>query len=272
MRRCAIPPYAPRLGRTVGTVVRRRRIVDVFVVVVVVEGGRSRTTIREEECARTMRDRTDPIEETAYLMMRDTHPDDASNLVVQLCGNDPLRLGLATRAVLEIYSGVVGENAKDCNDNDEGMGRVVGGGGTSPIYGIDLNLGCPQECAANGGFGSYLADTDPTLAIECASSMRDAIDDHFDVVAGRRTWANRDHRGTFDDDGAVSREDDVPPRLPLLSAKIRLSENGIDDTVNFVLGLYRAGVDYVTVHCRRRMDKHLGPPDWESGRRIVDAI
>ncbi len=74
MRRCAIPPYAPRLGRTVGTVVRRRRIVDVFVVVVVVEGGRWRTTIREEECARTMRDRTDPIEETAYLMMRDAHP------------------------------------------------------------------------------------------------------------------------------------------------------------------------------------------------------
>jgi tRNA-dihydrouridine synthase len=200
--------------------------------------------------------RTDSIEETAYLMMCDSHPDDTANLVVQLCGNDPRRLGMATNAVLEIYSRNGNAN---CDDDDDDRGRRACGVGILP-YGIDLNLGCPQECAASGSFGAYLAEKDPELAIACVSSMRDAIDAYC-----ASEDANRD-RCINDDD---VRRDNIPP---LLSAKIRLSENGIDDTINFVKGLHRAGVDYVAVHCRRRTDKHVGPPDWESGKRIVNVM
>ena len=56
---------------------------------------------------------------------------------------------------------------------------------------------------------------------------------------------------------------------PLLSAKIRLLKGGLDETVAFVRRLQTAGVDYVTVHCRHRKDKHSGRADWELGGEIA---
>jgi tRNA-dihydrouridine synthase len=170
--------------------------------------------------------RTDSIEEAAYLMLRDFHPADTANLVVQLCGSCPSRLDRATTAILDIYS-----------NNNEGM----------LPFGIDLNLGCPQECALNEGFGAFLVEKNPCAAISCVSSMRHAIDAYVSVT------------------------NDIL-RKPLLSAKVRLLENGIDDTIDFVKRLQSAGVDYVTVHCRHRTDKHNGVADWDSGGKIVDAL
>ena len=179
--------------------------------------------------------RTDPVEETSYLLLRDSHPDDTVNLVVQMCGSRPSTIGRATTALLDIYS----------RKNERGRGGVI------LPFGIDLNLGCPQECALAGGFGAFLVEKDACAAVSCVSSMRDAIDAYVS-------------EGTTDNGPVI--------RKPLLSAKIRLLENGADDTIDFVRRLHSAGVDYVTVHCRHRTDKHNGVADWDSGGKIVDAM
>lgn len=59
---------------------------------------------------------------------------------------------------------------------------------------------------------------------------------------------------------------------PRLSAKIRLLDDGVDDTIAFVRKLQSAGADYVAIHCRRRADKHDGTPDWEAGGKIAAAL
>ena len=172
--------------------------------------------------------RTDPVEETAYLLLRDSHPDDTANLVVQICGSCPSNVGRATTDLLDVYS-------------RKGERTIL-------PFGIDLNLGCPQECALNGGFGAFLVEKDACAAVSCVSSMRHAIDSY------------------------VLEETNGPIRKPLLSAKIRLLENGADETIDFVRRLHSAGVDYITVHCRHRTDKHNGVADWDSGGKIVDAM
>lgn len=162
--------------------------------------------------------RFDSIEETAYLMLHDSHPTDTQNLVVQLCGSCPEKLAEATTAIIDTY-------ASKCE-------------GVLP-FGIDLNLGCPQECAQKHGFGAFL---DCRAAISCVSSMRAAIDNTSDT------------------------------EKPLLSAKIRLLPSGVDDTIEFVRKLNSAGADYIAIHCRYRTDKHNGEADWASGAQIVAAV
>ena len=165
--------------------------------------------------------RTDSIAETADLMLRDATREDTQNLVVQLCGSCPERLSRATTAVMEIYNK---------------YHRAL-------PFGIDLNLGCPQECAQRHGFGAFLAEDNPSTAVSCVASMREAID-------GFQTTSDR----------------------PLLSAKIRLLEGGAAETIGFVRKLKAAGANYVAIHCRHRTDKHTGNADWEAGGKIVDAF
>ena len=92
-----------------------------------------------------------------------------------------------------------------------------------------------------------MVEKDACAAVSCVSSMRRAIDSYV-----------------LETNGSI--------RKPLLSAKIRLLENGADDTIDFVKRLHSAGVDYITVHCRHRTDKHNGVADWDSGGKIVDAV
>lgn len=71
-------------------------------------------------------------------------------------------LDQATTALLALYS--TGNTNNDC--------CVL-------PFGIDLNLGCPQECdALHGGYGAFLVENDIHVAISCVSSMRDAIDNY----------------------------------------------------------------------------------------------
>lgn len=170
--------------------------------------------------------RTDSVEETAYLLLHDSHPEDTVNLVVQLCGSRPSKIAQATTAILNIYSNK--------------HGRIL-------PFGLDLNLGCPQECASKDGFGAFLVERNDHAAIECVSSMRCVIDNY------------------------ISETNNTFTHTPLLSAKIRLLTSGIEDTISFVKRLQLAGADYVTVHCRDKNDKHNGNADWHSGGKIVDA-
>lgn len=167
--------------------------------------------------------RTNSVDETAYLLVHDACPEeDVTNCVVQLCGSSPDSLGEATAAVLDLY---------------HNLHHVLPAG-------LDLNLGCPQQCASDEGFGAFLVEKDPSLAISCIASMRNALDSYCRHKDGRK---------------------------PTLSAKIRLLKS-VESTVEFIQQLHRAGIDYIAVHCRHRVDKHSGNADWDAGRRIVDAL
>ncbi len=168
--------------------------------------------------------RTDSVEETAYLL-HETSSTDTSNLVVQLCGSSPQKLGEATSAVLDIYH----ENSAILP------------------FGIDLNLGCPQECAKKEGFGAFLVEQNIDVVISCIDAMRQAID----------MYCRNNSRVTT---------------KPTLSAKIRLLNGGVDDTIAFAKKMKFAGIDFLAVHCRRRQEKHNGQPDWDAGREIVAAL
>jgi len=103
--------------------------------------------------------RTDSVEETAYLLLKDCHPEDTKHLVVQLCGSCPDKLFTATTSIMDLYS----------QHNSQQQISVL-------PFGIDLNLGCPQLCAEKEGFGAFLVEKSPDLVISCISSMRRAID------------------------------------------------------------------------------------------------
>lgn len=169
------------------------------------------------------------LSETAYLLLHDTNASDATNLVVQICGSQPSTLGAATKAILDIYA-----NVHD---------------GQLPV-GIDLNLGCPQNCADKGNFGAFLVERDRDGAVQCIAAMRKAID-KFCTASAR----GLNTKG-------------LPPRL---SAKIRLLET-TDATIDFCRKLREAGCDCIAIHCRRRTDKHDGPPDWVAGAKLVAAM
>ena len=170
------------------------------------------------------------LSETAYLLLHDTNANDATNLVVQICGSQPSTLGAATSAILEIYA-----NVHD---------------GQLPV-GIDLNLGCPQSCADKGNFGAFLVERDRDGAVECIAAMRKAIEE-FCTNATNNGFEIKGHR-------------------PRLSAKIRLLET-TDATIDFCRKLRVAGCDCIAIHCRRRTDKHDGPPDWVAGAKLVAAM
>ena len=167
--------------------------------------------------------RTNSVAETAYLLLHDTCIEDTSNCVVQLCGSSPASLGEATTAVLELYA----------NNNK----------GALPA-GIDLNLGCPQECASDGGFGAFLVERNPEAALSCIASMRRVIDSYSLQNVGSKLT---------------------------LSAKIRLMSTA-DHTISFIRQLHKAGIDYIAIHCRNRVDKHDGQADWDTGRKIVESL
>ena len=170
--------------------------------------------------------RVDSIEETAYLLLHDVHPTDTENLVVQLCGSCPDKLAQASSAVLDIYS--------------------TNNGSILP-FGIDLNLGCPQECAQKGGFGAFLVENNSDVPIACISAMRNAIDSYD--YSSNNTNNNK----------------------PLLSAKIRLQDS-VDATIEFVQKLQLAGCDFIAIHTRNRKVKHDGNADWDAGGKIVTAF
>jgi tRNA-dihydrouridine synthase 1 len=72
-------------------------------------------------------------------------------LVVQICGNDPLQLSKAVIAIAK----------------------------TGRADAIDFNLGCPQEKAKTGLFGSYLLDKCHwPLVFDCVKAMVSALEDY----------------------------------------------------------------------------------------------
>ena len=152
---------------------------------------------------------------------------DKDILVIQLCGSDAGDLYEATVILLELH---LSQNLQ--------------------LIGIDLNLGCPQKCAEDGNFGAFLVENNPDLAIECVSSMREAIDLFEQNVQGREIsgW-----------------------KKPFLSCKMGLLE-GNDETISFAKRLEDTGIDMLAVHCRHRIDKFGGEAMISSGKKVVDSL
>lgn len=154
------------------------------------------------------------------------------NLTVQLCGRCPTTLEAATRALLDIFT------------NGHNKNPLL-------LEGIDLNLGCPQKCAQSGGFGAFLVEQDPDLAIQCVAAMHRVLDDHY--------------RDNHDHSNASSK------RRPRLSCKVRLLDKD-EDTIAFCRRLEAAGCELLAIHCRRRDDPPDGRPDWSMGKKLVDSL
>jgi tRNA-dihydrouridine synthase len=95
---------------------------------------------------------------------------------------------------------------------------------------VDLNLGCPTSTAARKGVGAALLK-EPALLARLLTTMRRA----------------------------------VPGRL---SAKLRAGFDNTDDALTNAHLVEDAGLDFIAVHPRRRVDHYRGSADW----RIIERI
>lgn len=99
---------------------------------------------------------------------------------------------------------------------------------------VDINLGCPAPKAVRKGVGSALLK-DRALLRQVVAAMRE-----------------RTH-------------------LPL-SAKMRAGFDHVQAAVDIARTLEDVGVDFITVHPRRRVDFYEGRADWRIIRSIVEAV
>lgn len=111
-------------------------------------------------------------------------------LVVQLAGSDPATMVRAANIVLDQAS--------------------------TPLAGIDVNLGCPQGIARKGNYGAFLMEDDEDAVMNVLTALRQNLPEHVQV-----------------------------------SAKIRLPANGSDDLLKQRMHrLMATGINFLTIHGR----------------------
>lgn len=96
---------------------------------------------------------------------------------------------------------------------------------------IDINFGCPQQCARRGGYGSFLLD-DPDTILDIVSTL---------------------HKGL-----------EVP-----LTCKIRLLPS-VEETIDLAVKMQEHGCQMLAIHGRTRDQKGKPPPqaNWDAIRDI----
>ncbi|PJF17308.1 hypothetical protein PSACC_02887 [Paramicrosporidium saccamoebae] len=124
--------------------------------------------------------------------------------------------------------------AQFCGDNPEVLlqaARMV----EDQVEGVDLNLGCPQNIAKKGHYGSYLQDE--------WDLIRDAI--------------STLHRGL---------------KVPI-TAKIRVFDD-VQKTIAYAKMIEDAGAQIITVHGRTREQRgeNTGVADWQKIRMVKEAV
>lgn len=201
----------------------------------------------------------------------------SERLVIQLCGNNPATLAAACRIILRRFF---------CSSDDT----------TKNLVGLDLNLGCPQSRARDGGFGAFLSRE---KAVQCVLHMRRAIDDWYnDNEKKQKNIAKNDDHDKKEEEKekeekadcgtsavasttttttTMGNEKDVNNttsqrrNMIRLSCKMRLRDEGLDETIGWANALAAAGCEILAVHCRRRDCKFDGAADLNAGRAIVQA-
>jgi tRNA-dihydrouridine synthase len=140
-----------------------------------------------------------------------------------------------------------------------------------------LNLGCPQSRARDGGFGAFLSRE---KAVQCVLQMRRAIDDWYNdeqdeeekqdggtsAVASTTTTMGKNEKNV---NNKTSQRRNKKIRL---SCKMRLRDEGIDETIAWAKAMAAAGCEILAIHCRRRDCKFDGAADLNAGRAIVQAV
>jgi len=101
--------------------------------------------------------------------------------------------------------------------------------------GIDINFGCPVQKAGKQGFGAIQLNN-PEKAAEIVM--------------------------------AVSKVLKTTP----LSVKIRFPSKNIEDTINFVEVIKKAGAKLVAIHGRTLTQKYRGQADWEHIQKVKDSF
>ena len=170
-------------------------------------------------------------------------------LIVQLCGREPLQLAAAAKALLTHYHG--------------------------QLDGIDLNLGCPQEIARREGIGAFLA-ADQALACRCVAALAEAVAGTDVAISAkiRLVEPPEEEEGHSRDPSLYLPQNPGPQNQGSGADR----EEGVDGkeaeptataaaTVAFARRLVSAGCSLLACHCRRRDDKHNGPPDLVTGSR-----
>jgi tRNA-dihydrouridine synthase len=175
-------------------------------------------------------------------------------LIVQLCGREPLQLAAAAKALLTHYHG--------------------------QLDGIDLNLGCPQEIARREGIGAFLA-ADQALACRCVAALAEAVaGTDVSISAKIRLVEPPEEEEGHSRDPSLYLPQNPGPQNQGSGAD---REEGVDGkeaeptataaaTVAFARRLVSAGCSLLACHCRRRDDKHNGPPDLVTGAALVRAL
>jgi len=102
------------------------------------------------------------------------------------------------------------------------------------VHAIDLNLGCPQSCALSGQYGAFLLQ-EPELVSEIVQHLSSHLDIPF-------------------------------------SCKIRLLDGPVENTIRFAKMLEDSGCSFITIHGRRREDKHFGKVDYAAIAKIKSIL
>jgi len=97
--------------------------------------------------------------------------------------------------------------------------------------GIDINFGCPVQKAAKQGFGACQL-FEPEKAAEIVKAVKKVL-----------------------------------KKTPL-SAKVRLATKDIDDTIEFIKVIKKAGIDLISIHGRTATQKYRGQADWNAMHEI----
>ena len=139
-------------------------------------------------------------------------------LVAQLSGRDPETLYQAAKIVIASF----GDN----------------------LSAIDLNLGCPQECAKKGKYGAFLLD-EPMQTFHCIQALCKASVENVNLNTNKK-------------------------KIPIF-CKIRIA-NTVEETLKYAKVIENAGAQLLAVHCRIRQSKHDGLPNYSYAKALVNNL
>jgi tRNA-dihydrouridine synthase len=113
------------------------------------------------------------------------------------------------------------------------------------VDGVDLNLGCPENIAKKGNYGSFLF-SNPTLVVNIVERMVSEL--NIPITCKIRLMENGHH--------------------------IPVERRGLSGTIHFCQELERVGCSMICVHARNRNNK--GPKtsdsDWNALKRINESV
>jgi len=133
---------------------------------------------------------------------------------------------------------------------------------------VELNCGCPQRCAKQGGYGAFLMEQPELLeslvrALAQDDSSSTCTDSSSSNSHSNSTSSNSSNNSSSSGGGGIRRPDGT--RLPVF-VKVRVFDD-VAATIALCLRVEAAGADALTVHGRTR---HQVFKSWQLGVLFVD--